>query len=42
MTEYICKTKNCNKQYTIMGYCDTHWQEVKSTWTPSEMISANN
>jgi hypothetical protein len=35
MFEYPCK--RCNERQMIMGYCDTHWQEVKATWTPAEM-----
>jgi len=37
MDKYICKYNNCNQKYTVMGYCDEHWQVAKVTWTPAEM-----
>ena len=35
MSNYSCKL--CSSLMMAMGYCDTHWQEVKATWTPAEM-----
>ena len=36
-TKYPCKYDGCDNQMMVMGYCDTHWQKVKTTWTPAEM-----
>ena len=35
MTQHHCKL--CSSLMMTMGYCNTHWQQVKATWTPAEM-----
>lgn len=35
MSNHSCKL--CSSLMMVMGYCNTHWQGVKATWTPDEM-----
>ena len=35
MSKYPCKM--CSETMMTMGYCHTHWQEVKATWTPNKV-----
>lgn len=40
MSKYICAENNCNKQYTVLGYCDEHWNIDKFHLT--RLGGANN